>query len=88
MSATTVITVAQGEIQGDHITGEEICVRFETAPGFTDATIRLFCIGGVFGIGVYPEPGSGTVLRWHDGPSGEPRVIHWHAPTGPDDVCR
>jgi hypothetical protein len=85
---TTVITVPQGEIRDDGITGQEVCVRFETSLGFVDATVKLFCSGHVFGAGVYPVPDSGTVLRWHDGPHADPRVIHWHAPAGPDDICR
>jgi hypothetical protein len=99
MSATTstpavpeeieYLVVPQGTPQGDQITPSRTIKAFFDAPSgeCVMVTLRLFCVGDVFGVGIYPEPDSGTVLRWHDGPHAKPRVIHWQAPHCEDDQC-
>lgn len=79
------VIVPQGIPQGDRITGtQEITVLFGPHGGLP-VKVTFFCAGEVFGVGVYPESGSGVVLRWHDGPAGDPRVIYWHSPHCADD---
>ena len=81
MTTTTTIRVPEGTITPDGIAGPELTVIF-AAPDGTDlrARLRLFQYGSVFGAALYPTEVNGAVLRWHDGPAAEPRLIHWHAP--------
>ena len=83
------LVVPQGVPDGDRISPDRtIKAVFDTAGEPADVTIRLFCVGDVIGVGVYPTDRNGVVLRWHDGPSEDARVIHWRAPESPGDVCR
>jgi hypothetical protein len=51
--------------------------------------VRLFQLGDVIGVGVYPTERQGAVLRWDHGATARPTVIHWDLdgpPCGsPDD---
>ena len=87
------LVVPQGTPQGDQITPDRgIKAFFDTDGEAVMVTLRLFCVGGVFGVGAYPADDdgtarNGTVLRWHDGTSAEPRVIRWQAAHCGDDQC-
>lgn len=73
----------------DHPERAEAVVMFDRPDG-TAATARisLFMLeNGRIGVGVYPTPERGTVLRWDDGPDADPRVIFWEAPHCADDDC-
>jgi hypothetical protein len=51
--------------------------------------VKFFDADGVFGVGIYPTPENGVVLRWHDGPQTDPRIIHWRKPSpGQQPQCR
>lgn len=92
MTTTTETTIAvpPGTITDGEITGKQEATAVFTAADGTAMPVRitLLQVGDVFAVGVYPTESNGVVLRWHDGPSADPRVIHWSAPRSPEDVCR
>jgi hypothetical protein len=53
-----------------------------TAPDGTPLEVRitLFQLGTAIGVGVYPAPYTGAVLRWDQGPTEDPSIIYWAAP--------
>lgn len=86
-AAKATLLVPQG-MPGDG--GVEPCAEVLAifrAPDGSDLPVKitLFQVGAVFGVGVYPAERRGEVLRWHDGPEGKPRIVHWNL-DGP--ACR
>jgi hypothetical protein len=82
----TTVEVPQGAvIHGQVVPAGQVTAVF-TAPDGTPfpVVVRLFQVGAIFGVGVYPTDARGTVLRWHDGPHEDPHVIHWAAPQSPE----
>ena len=77
----TTVSVPQGTVvHGQVVPAQQVTALF-TAPDGTEfpVMVRLFQVGAIFGVGVYPTETTGTVLRWHDGPHEDPHVIHWAA---------
>lgn len=84
------VGVPEGAIAGDQIVPCQDVIAAFTAPDGTpghQVKVRLFQIGPVIGVGVYPCGDRGVVLRWDDGPLEDPRVIYWQAPHCADDEC-
>jgi hypothetical protein len=76
---TEYLAVWQGTPQGDQISPARLIKAVFDTDGEPTVTIRLFCVGDVIGVGIYPSERKGIVLRWHDGPSQDPVIIHWDA---------